>query len=207
MSKRRSTTRRTKAGKARRSTHDVVDLDHIAAGVREILEGIGEDPHREGLRDTPMRVARMYEEVFAGLRQDPAEHMKTAFAEPYDGIVVLRDIPFHSMCEHHLLPFLGRCHVAYQPAKKVAGLSRLARVVEAFARRPQVQERLTEQIADLIMAQLKAKGAAVIIEAAHTCMTIRGAEKPGSEMVTSVFRGTFHSDPALRAKVLGLIKK
>ncbi|HSW45421.1 MAG TPA: GTP cyclohydrolase I FolE [Phycisphaerae bacterium] len=182
-----------------------MDLDRIAAAVREILAAVGEDPDREGLRRTPMRVARMYAEVFAGLQQDPSEHLRAAFTEKYDELVVLRDIPFHSMCEHHLLPFMGRAHVAYLPDGKIIGISKLARVVETFARRPQVQERLTSQIADLLMEHLQAKGAAVIIEATHVCMTCRGVQKPGSLMVTSAMRGRCKSDARTRSEVLMLL--
>ena len=182
-----------------------VDLQRIAAAVREILAAVGEDPDREGLRGTPMRVARMYEEVFAGLHEEPAEHLKAAFTEKYDELVVLRDIPFHSMCEHHLLPFMGVAHVAYLPDGRIAGISKLARVVEAFARRPQVQERLTSQIADLLMEHLRAKGVAVVMEATHVCMTCRGVQKPGSLMVTSAMRGRCKSDARTRAEVLMLL--
>ena len=182
-----------------------VDLQRIAAAVREILAAVGEDPDREGLRGTPMRVARMYQEVFAGLHEDPAEHLKAAFTEKYDELVVLRDIPFHSMCEHHLLPFMGVAHVAYLPDGRIAGISKLARVVEAFARRPQVQERLTSQIADLLMEHLRAKGVAVVMEATHVCMTCRGVQKPGSLMVTSAMRGRCKSDARTRAEVLMLL--
>lgn len=196
-----------KAGSPRPSVAPNVDLERMARAVREILIAVGEDPQRAGLRDTPTRVARMYAEVFSGLQEDPAEHLAKFSTEPYDGIVVLRDIPFHSLCEHHLLPFAGRCHLAYQPRKKVAGLSHLARVVETFARRPQVQERLTSQIADLLMSELDAVGVAVVLEATHTCMTMRGVEKPGSEMVTSVFRGVFETDAAVREKVLVLFRR
>ena len=182
-----------------------VDLQRIAAAVREILAAVGEDPEREGLRGTPMRVARMYQEVFAGLNQDPAEHLKAAFTEKYDELVVLRDIPFHSMCEHHLLPFMGVAHLAYLPDGRIIGISKLARVVETFARRPQVQERLTSQIADLLMEHLQAKGVAVIMEATHVCMTCRGVQKPGSLMVTSAMRGRCKADARTRAEVLMLL--
>jgi GTP cyclohydrolase I len=182
-----------------------VDLQRIAAAVREILAAVGEDPDREGLRGTPMRVARMYKEVFEGLNQDPAEHLKAAFTEKYDELVVLRDIPFHSMCEHHLLPFMGVAHLAYLPDGRIIGISKLARVVETFARRPQVQERLTSQIADLLMEHLKAKGVAVIMEATHVCMTCRGVQKPGSLMVTSAMRGRCKADARTRAEVLVLL--
>jgi GTP cyclohydrolase I len=182
-----------------------VDLDRIAAAVREILLAVGEDPDREGLQDTPMRVARMYAELFAGLRTDPAAHLTTVFTEQYDELVVLRDIPFNSLCEHHLMPFEGVAHVAYLPNGKIAGISKLARVVDAFANRPQVQERLTNQIADLLEERLDAKGVAVIMKATHTCMTCRGVKKPGSLMVTSALRGRCKSDARTRSEVMVLL--
>lgn len=182
-----------------------VDLERIAAAVREILAAVGEDPDREGLRETPMRVARMYAEVFAGLRADPRRHLRRFFSEHYDELVVLRDVPFHSMCEHHLLPFAGRAHLAYLPDGRIAGISKLARVVDDFARRPQVQERMTNQIADLLMDALTAKGVAVILEATHLCMTCRGVLKPGSEMVTSALRGLCRSDARTRGEVMTLL--
>jgi GTP cyclohydrolase I len=182
-----------------------MDLSAIEAAVKDILRAVGEDPAREGLADTPRRVARMYAELFAGLQQDPAMHMEVYFDEHYDEMVVLRDIPFHSMCEHHLLPFMGRAHVAYLPRGKVVGVSKLARVVEVFARRPQVQERLTTAIADMLMDRLDARGVGVIIEAEHTCMTIRGIRKPGSVMVTSAMRGLCKSNLATRNEVIKLL--
>jgi GTP cyclohydrolase IA len=182
-----------------------VDAEAIQDAVRRILIAVGEDPEREGLKQTPRRVARMYEELFGGMSLDPARHLVTAFTEQYDEMVVLRDIPFYSMCEHHLLPFMGKAHVAYLPKGKVVGLSKIARVVEDFAHRPQLQERLTCQIADLLMRELDARGAAVILEAAHTCMTIRGVKKPGSTMVTSAMRGTFKSNFATRSEAVTLL--
>ncbi len=182
-----------------------IDLAAIENATKQILLAIGEDPDREGLKNTPRRVARMYKELFGGLFEDPAEHLGVGFSEQYDEMVVLREIPFHSMCEHHLLPFMGKAHIAYLPHGKVVGLSKLARVVEVCSRRPQVQERLTQQIADLIMSRLDAKGCAVIIEATHTCMTIRGVRKPGSEMVTSAMRGTFKSNLATRTEAINLL--
>jgi GTP cyclohydrolase IA len=182
-----------------------VDLERIAAAVKEILAGVGEDPDREGLRQTPMRVARMYAEVFSGLHEDPRRHLRTFFTEQYDELVVLRDIPFHSMCEHHLLPFAGRAHVAYLPDGRIVGISKLARVVEAYARRPQVQERMSSQIADLLMEELNAKGVAVIIQATHLCMTCRGVKKPGTVMVTSALRGRCKSDARTRGEVMMLL--
>ncbi len=182
-----------------------VDLDRIASAVHEILEAIGEEPAREGLRETPQRVARMYAELFAGLHQDPGVYLKAAFTEQYDELVVLRDIAFYSMCEHHLMPFIGVAHIAYLPDGKVVGISKLARVVEAFARRPQVQERMTSQIADILMERLEAKGVAVILSATHSCMTCRGVRKPGSFMVTSALRGLCKSDARTRAEVIQLL--
>ena len=188
------------------SSNDRVDLDRIAAAVREILIATGEDPDREGLRATPMRVARMYQELFSGLGEDPARHLETTFTEEYDEMVVLRDIPFNSVCEHHLMPFEGKAHVAYLPKGKVVGISKLARVVDGFAHRPQVQERLTSQIADILMSSLDAKGVAVLISATHTCMTCRGVRKPGSVMVTSAVRGLCKSDPRTRGEVMSLLQ-
>ena len=182
-----------------------VDVPRIERAVREILLAVGEDPDREGLQRTPNRVARAYGELMAGLRTDPRAHLKTVFTERYDEVVLLRDIEFHSLCEHHLLPFTGRAHVAYLPDGKVVGLSKLARLVEGFARRPQVQERLTTQIADALWEELQPVGAACVVEAVHTCMTIRGAKKHGSTMVTSALRGIFKENPASRAEVLSLI--
>ncbi|MGE5609332.1 MAG: GTP cyclohydrolase I FolE [Bacillota bacterium] len=182
-----------------------VDFRRIEQAVREILLAVGEDPNREGLLRTPNRVARAYAELMAGLNEDPRTHLKTVFHEQYDEVVLLRDIEFHSLCEHHLLPFTGKAHVAYLPDGKVVGLSKLARLVEGYARRPQVQERLTGQIADAIMEELNPLGAACVIEATHTCMTIRGARKPGSVMVTSALRGIFKENPATRAEILSLM--
>jgi len=184
-----------------------MDLARIAAAVREILIAIGENPEREGLKRTPLRVAKMYAEMFDGMHVNPAEHLRTFFEEKYDEMVVLRDVPFNSMCEHHLLPFDGKAHIAYLPDGKVVGLSKLARVVDAFAHRPQVQERLTTQIADILMSELKAKGVAVVMEAVHTCMTCRGVRKPGSVMVTSAVRGICNTNPATRAEIMSLLHK
>jgi GTP cyclohydrolase I len=182
-----------------------IDLARLEKAVREILLAVGENPDREGLKKTPSRVARMYAEVFKGLYQDPDKVFATSFAEKYNEMVLLKDIPMHSMCEHHLLPFIGLAHVAYIPNGRVAGLSKLARVVDLFARRPQVQERLTEQIADFIETRLETRGVAVVIEATHACMTIRGVRKPGARMVTSAMRGFFLTDPRSRHEVLALI--
>jgi GTP cyclohydrolase I len=182
-----------------------VDRGRIAAAVREILLAVGEDPDREGLVKTPMRVARMYEELFSGLHQDPTKFLKTAFTEEYDELVVLRDIPFNSMCEHHLMPFEGVAHIAYLPDGKIVGISKLARIVDAYSRRPQVQERMTSQIADILCDRLAAKGVAVLLEATHTCMTCRGVKKPGSVMVTSSLRGLCKSDARTRTEVMHLL--
>jgi GTP cyclohydrolase IA len=182
-----------------------VDIPRIEKAVREILLAVGEDPDREGLLKTPNRVARAYGELMAGLQEDPKRHLKTVFTEEYDEVVLLRNIEFHSLCEHHLLHFTGRAHVAYLPDGKVVGLSKLARLVEGFARRPQVQERLTTQIADALMEELSPIGAACVIEATHTCMTIRGAKKHGSTMVTSALRGIFKENPSSRSEILTLM--
>jgi GTP cyclohydrolase I len=182
-----------------------VEMPRIEKAVREILLAVGEDPAREGLLKTPNRVARAYSELMAGLREDPKQHLKTVFTERYDEVVLLRDIPFNSLCEHHLLPFTGRAHVAYLPDGRVVGLSKLARLVEGYARRPQVQERLTTQIADALMSELNPIGAACVIEAVHTCMTIRGAKKTGAVMVTSALRGIFKENPASRNEILTLM--
>ena len=184
-----------------------VDLARIESAVREILAAIGEDPDREGLRQTPRRVAEAYRELFNGLGLDPRRHLQTVFTETYDEMVVLRDIPFNSVCEHHLMPFEGVAHVAYLPDGKVVGVSKLARVVDEYAHRPQVQERLTTQIADSLMECLEAKGTAVVMEATHTCMTCRGARKAGSVMVTSAVRGRCRSDARTRAEVMVLLHK
>jgi GTP cyclohydrolase I len=182
-----------------------IDFPRIERAVREILLAVGENPDREGLAQTPRRVAKSYSELMSGLRQDPRVHLQTVFHERYDEVVLLRDIEFHSLCEHHLLPFTGRAHVAYLPDGKVVGLSKLARLVEGYARRPQVQERLTTQIADALMSELNPIGAVCVIEAVHTCMTIRGIRKPGSTMVTSALRGIFKDNPSSRHEILSLI--
>lgn len=185
--------------------HAAVDQDRIQRAVREILFAVGEDPDREGLRETPARVGRMYAELFRGLHEDPRIHLKKFFTEKYDEIVLVRDISFDSMCEHHMLPFMGKAHIGYVPNGKVVGLSKLARVVEVVARRPQVQERMTETIADLLVSELNVKGVAVVIEATHTCMTIRGIRKPGSLCLTSAMRGIFRSNLSSRSEVMTLI--
>ncbi|ATW24342.1 GTP cyclohydrolase I FolE [Candidatus Formimonas warabiya] len=186
-----------------------MDKDRIERAVREILEAIGENPDREGLVNTPKRVARMYEEIFAGLGEDPKKHLMVQFAdERHEEMVLVKDIPCYSMCEHHLMPFYGKAHVAYIPKKsgKITGLSKLARTVECFAKRPQLQERLTAQIADAVMEVLDARGVLVVIEAEHMCMTMRGVKKPGSMTLTSAVRGTFATNQATRAEAFSLIK-
>jgi GTP cyclohydrolase I len=184
---------------------NLVDMPRIEAAVREILKAVGEDPEREGLQDTPARVARMYAEMFAGLHQDPRTHLRRLFTQKYDEMVLVKDIHFESMCEHHLLPFIGKAHVAYLPQGKVAGLSKIARVIEVLARRPQVQEKMTEDIADLLMGELDARGVAVILEAMHTCMSIRGVRKTDSVTTTSAMRGTFRTNASTRSELLALV--
>ena len=183
-----------------------IDLARIAKAVREILLAVGEDPDREGLRETPDRVARMYEELFGGLRQDPAVVLHKTFTEKYDEMVLVKDIRFESMCEHHLLPFFGKAHIGYIPNGKIVGLSKLARVVEILAKRPQVQERMTEHVADLVMAELGAKGVGVVLEAAHTCMSIRGIRKANSLCTTSAMRGIFKENLSTRSEFMALIR-
>ena len=184
-----------------------MDRDKIQAGVRMILEGVGEDPAREGLLDTPRRVADMYAEIFSGMGEDASEHFCVTFNEGHQEMVLVRDIPLYSVCEHHLLPFIGRAHIAYVPGKsgRICGLSKLARVVDVYAKRPQVQERLTSQVADTIVANLDPAGVIVVIEAEHLCMSMRGVKKPGSETVTSAVRGIFENRPATRAEAMALI--
>jgi len=184
-----------------------VDTKRIEKAVREILLAVGEDTGREGLKGTPGRVARMYAELLGGMHEDPKQHLRSVFTENYDEIVLLRDIPFYSICEHHLMPFIGSAHVAYLPSGAVLGVSKLARIVDCFARRLQAQERLTYQIADFIMNSLKPQGVAVVLEASHSCMTIRGIKKPGSIMVTSALRGIFKRDPKSRSEVMSLMHK
>ncbi len=184
-----------------------IDKDRIEKAVLEIILAIGENPEREGLRETPRRIAEMYEELFEGLHQDPLEVLTVGFEEEeHQEMVILRDIPFYSMCEHHFLPFHGVAHIGYIPEKRIVGISKLARVVEILARRPQLQERLTGQIADVIMEGLQPKGVGVIIEAEHLCMTARGIKKPGSIVVTSANRGIFRSKLATRQEFLSLIR-
>ena len=182
-----------------------VDHARLRRAVRELLAAVGEDPEREGLLDTPDRVARMYAEVFAGFRTDPAIYLQRTFTQKHDEMVLVKDIEFSSMCEHHLLPFFGTAHIAYLPNGQIVGLSKLARVVDAFARRPQVQERMTEQIADLIMTHLKPRGVGVIVEATHSCMAVRGVRKPSSKTITSSMRGGFLNNPATRNELMALV--
>ena len=197
--------RNSEASRPGRTSPPKVDSDRIKAAVREILLAVGEDPQREGLRETPDRVARMYIEMFSGLHRDPREHLRKTFTQKYDEMVLVKDIEFSSMCEHHLLPFIGKVHVAYLPNGKLAGLSKLARAVETLARRPQIQEKMTEQLADLLMAELGARGVAVIIEATHSCMTIRGVRKPNSIATTSAMRGGFRDNSTTRSELLAHI--
>lgn len=186
--------------------YPLMDIDRIEKAVREILEAIGEDPEREGLADTPARVARFYAEVFDGIHRDPAEEVDAFFGdEHYQEIVMVKDIPFYSLCEHHLVPFHGKAHVAYLPKGRVTGLSKLARLVEGFARRPQMQERLTAQVADALCERLDPLGVLVVVEAEHLCMSMRGVRKPGSATVTSAVRGTMAKDPATRAEAMSLL--
>ena len=182
-----------------------MDIPRIEAAVREILIAIGENPDREGLLETPARVARMYAEVFSGLHTDPTALLQKTFTQKHDEMVLVKEIEFSSCCEHHLVPFLGKAHIGYLPSGKVIGLSKLARVVDAVARRPQVQERMTEQIADLIMNELQPRGVGVILEASHMCMTIRGVKKPGAKTITSAMRGLFKSNPMTRNELMALV--
>ncbi len=181
------------------------DTERLRAAVTEIFGAIGEDGERDGLRDTPRRISEMYEEIFGGLALDPLEYLKVGFEVEHDEMVLLRNIPFYSMCEHHFLPFHGEAHVGYVPDGRVVGISKLARVVDAYARRPQIQEQLTTQIADAIMDVLHPDGVAVVIEADHLCMTMRGVKKPGSRMMTSAMRGTFRQSPVTRSEFLSLV--
>jgi GTP cyclohydrolase I len=184
-----------------------VDIKRIEKAVKEILLAVGEDIEREGLKKTPERVARMYAELLAGMQKDPEKHLRSVFTENYEEIVLLREIPFYSICEHHLMPFIGQAHVAYLPSGRILGISKLARIVDCFARQLQAQERLTYQIADFIMNNLKPQGVAVVLEASHSCMTIRGIKKPGSVMVTSALRGIFKRDPKSRSEIMSLMHK
>jgi GTP cyclohydrolase I len=185
-----------------------VDVERVRLAVAEILSAIGEDPERDGLVNTPTRVAAMYEELFSGLADDPARHLEVTFAEGHDEMVMVREIPFASLCEHHLVPFLGRAHVAYIPGEdgRITGLSKLARLVDGYARRLQVQERMTTQIADAIERVLVPRGVLVVIEAEHLCMSMRGVKKPGTVTVTSAVRGLFRSDVATRAEAMQFVR-
>ncbi len=186
---------------------NTIDLDLIKTAVKMILKAIGENPDRPGLIDTPARVAKMYAEMFSGIHGDPGKHLRVTFPENYDEMVVVKDIPFTSMCEHHLLPFTGVAHIAYIPNGKVVGLSKLARVVEDVSKRPQVQERMTQTIADLMDKELKCSGVAVFLQAEHSCMSIRGVKKHGCTTITSVLRGVFKTNLSTRAEVLSLINQ
>lgn len=184
-----------------------MDKERIQNAVREILIAVGENPDREGLLETPKRVANMYEEIFAGLMEDPKQHIKLFNEQSNDEMVIVKDIPFYSMCEHHLLPFFGKAHIGYIPSdNKIIGLSKLARIVDNFAKKPQVQERLTSDIADFLNDNLQPKGVAVIMEAEHMCMTMRGARAAGSKTQTSALRGIMRTDAKTRAEVLSLLK-
>lgn len=185
----------------------MVDEEKARQAIALLLEALGKDVALEGLADTPRRVATMYAEIFSGLRRDPASELEGFFSEDYDEMIMVKDIPFYSMCEHHLVPFFGKAHVAYIPQKgMVAGLGRLATVVEIYARRPQLQERMTRQIAELLHTKLQPAGVMVVIEAEHMCMTMRGVNKPGARAITSAVRGVFADDAATRAEVMSLIK-
>ena len=184
---------------------EAFDLPRLEAAVREMLLAIGEDPDREGLRDTPRRIAEAYAEVFGGLHVEAASLLNVGFEEGHDEMVILRDVPFFSMCEHHFLPFHGSAHIAYVPRGRVVGISKIARLVDAIARRPQLQERLTSQIADTLIDALDPDGVGVAVEAEHLCMTMRGIKKPGSRMVTSAMRGTFQSQDDTRSEFLALV--
>ena len=185
-----------------------VDLEKIERGVRLILEGVGEDAERAGLQRTPRRVAEMYAELTEGMREDPSEHVQALPGDRHDEMVIVKDIHFASLCEHHLAPFVGKCHIAYIPKEgRIVGLSKLARLVESFARRLQVQERLTSEIADTLFNGLKPVGVMVVMEAEHTCMTIRGVKKPGAVTITSAIRGGFRKDPRTRAEAMALIRE
>jgi GTP cyclohydrolase I len=183
-----------------------IDQERIAAAVREIIAAVGEDADREGLEDTPRRIAKLYAEMFSGLSEDPRDVLSKTFEESHKEMVILKDIPFYSLCEHHFLPFHGRAHVGYVPEGRIVGVSKLARTVDILARRPQMQERLTGQIADAIMEGLRPDGVAVVIEAEHLCLTMRGAQKPGAVMVTSAIRGGFRRRGVTRSEFLSLVQ-
>lgn len=200
------TTRNRRANETGNGAPDgPIDQERIRAAVREILLAVGENPDREGLCDTPGRVARMYAELFAGLHKNAREPLRRTFTQKYDEMVLVKDIGFESMCEHHLLPFMGKAHIAYLPNGRIVGLSKLARAVEVLSRRPQVQERMTEELADLLMDEIGPRGVGVILEATHTCMTIRGVRKPGGVCTTSAMRGIFRDNQATRTELMALI--
>ncbi len=184
---------------------DWLDLKAIQDAVRQIIKAVGDDPRREGLAETPLRIAEMYREIFAGIQADPVAELTVGFEEGHQEMVVLKDIPFYSMCEHHLLPFFGTVAVGYLPNGRLVGISKLARVVEIFAKRPQLQERMTSQIADTIASALQPQGVAVVVRAEHLCITMRGIKKPGAQMVTSAVRGCFESNQGTRAEFLALL--
>ena len=185
----------------------MANQEKVEQAVYQLLEALGENPEREGLLDTPKRVAKMYAEMFSGLNEDPKDQFTAVFSEVHDEVVLVKDIPFYSMCEHHLMPFYGKAHLAYIPDGKVTGLSKLARTVEVYARRPQIQERLTVQIADALERALSPKGIMVMLEAEHTCMTMRGVKKPGSKTITTVTRGAFKEDKELQKMFLSMVGK
>jgi GTP cyclohydrolase IA len=195
----------TNSNKSRRK-NTTIDRAKIEKAVASIIEAIGEDPKREGLVGTPRRIAEMYAEVFGGIYEDPGEELRVGFEEGHQEMVILKDIPFYSMCEHHFLPFHGLAHVGYIPSGRVVGASKIGRVVEILAKRPQLQERLTTQIANTIVSVLEPKGVAVIIQAEHLCMTMRGVKKPGSNIVTSAMRGLFQKNPLTRSEFLSLVQ-
>ena len=189
-----------------RATIETVDQAGVRDAVRRIIEAIGEDPSREGLLDTPRRIAEMYEELFTGLHQDPRDVLSTSFQESHREMVILKNIPFYSLCEHHFLPFHGQAHVGYVPQGRIVGASKIARVVDVLARRPQLQERLTGQVADAIAEALSPDGVAVVIEAEHLCMTMRGVQKPGTTLITSAIRGAFRRRAVTRSEFLALVR-
>jgi len=195
----------TNSNKSRRK-NTTIDMAKIEKAVAAIIDAIGEDPKREGLVDTPRRIAEMYAEVFGGIYEDPGEELRVGFEEGHQEMVILKDIPFYSMCEHHFLPFHGLAHVGYIPSGRVVGASKIGRVVEILAKRPQLQERLTTQIANTIVSVLEPKGVAVVIQAEHLCMTMRGVKKPGSNIITSAMRGLFQKNPLTRSEFLSLVQ-
>jgi GTP cyclohydrolase I len=205
--KQTSSTRRPTADETNHKTKGQVDYQRIERAVREILLAVGEDPDREGLTETPARVARMYAEMFSGLHGDPRALLDKKFTQKHDEMVLVKDIGFESMCEHHLLPFAGKAHVAYMPEGRIVGLSKIPRVLEVLSHRPQVQERMTEELADLLMEELEARGVAVVLEASHSCMTIRGVRKASSLCITSAMRGVFQTNLSTRSEFMALIQR